>query len=52
MKNFIHLNDFPKQEIFQVFELADKLSGNNIKICVNPYKYWVLGSPILDLIAK
>lgn len=25
MKHFIHLNDFSKQEIFQIFELADKL---------------------------
>ena len=25
MKHFIHLNDFSKQEIIQIFELADKL---------------------------
>ena len=24
MKHFIHLNDFSKQEIIQIFELADK----------------------------
>ncbi len=31
MKHFIHLNDFSKQEIEKVFELADKLkSGNEI----------------------
>ena len=29
MKHFIHLNDFSKQEIFQVFELADKLKADN-----------------------
>lgn len=29
MKHFIHLNDFSKQEIFQIFELADKLKADN-----------------------
>lgn len=52
MKHFIHLNDFSKQGIFQAFELAGKSSGSNFKNSVNPHKYWVLGSPILDLIAK
>ena len=29
MKHFIHLNDFSKQEIIQIFELADKLKADN-----------------------
>ena len=29
MEHFIHLNDFSKQEIFQIFELADKLKADN-----------------------
>ena len=29
MKHFIHLNDFSKQEIIQIFELADKLKVDN-----------------------
>lgn len=29
MKHFIHLNDFSKQEIFQIFELEDKLKADN-----------------------
>jgi len=29
MKHFLHLNDFSKQEIFQIFELADKLKADN-----------------------
>ena len=29
MKHFIHLNDFSKQEIFQIYELADKLKADN-----------------------
>lgn len=28
MKHFIHLNDFSKQEIIQIFELADKLKAD------------------------
>lgn len=29
MKHFIHLNDFSKQEIIHIFELADKLKADN-----------------------
>ena len=29
MKHFLHLNDFSKQEIIHIFELADKLKANN-----------------------
>ena len=29
MKHFLHLNDFSKQEIIQIFELADKLKTDN-----------------------
>lgn len=29
MKNFIYLNDFSKQEIIHIFELADKLKADN-----------------------
>ena len=29
MKHFLHLNDFSKQEIIQIFELADKLKADN-----------------------
>lgn len=28
MKHFLHLNDFSKQEIIHIFELADKLKAN------------------------
>ena len=37
MKYFIHLNDFSMQEIFQIFELADKLKADNgetVFVCV------------------
>ncbi len=29
MKHFLHLNDFSKQEIIHIFELADKLKVDN-----------------------
>ena len=29
MKHFLHLNDFSKQEIIHIFELADKLKTDN-----------------------
>lgn len=32
MKHFIHLNDFSKQEILHIFELADKIKTNSVKL--------------------
>lgn len=51
-ETFYTFERFFKAEIFQVFELADKLSGNNFKNSVNPHKHRIFRSPILDLIAK
>lgn len=51
-ETFYTFERFFKAEIFQVFELADKLSGNNIKGSTNPHKHRIFRSPILDLIAK
>lgn len=46
MKHFIHLNDVSKQEIFQIFELADKLKADNGE------SDWLMGKAIVFFFRK
>lgn len=46
MKHFIHLNDVSKQEIFQIFELADKLKADNGE------SDWLMGKAIVLFFRK